>query len=81
MTPPVHYEAAPGRLTLYIAGQPARVTRKDYQIIALARQAINGRLIVPADPEPIEITDHAWLLRFAAAAAAVAAEMVEASRD
>jgi hypothetical protein len=72
---PLHYAATTGCLTIYLGRVPVMIARKDYQITQLAKDALCGRLSIPAAGGPIEVYDHAWLLRFASVAAGVAADM------
>ena len=75
---PLHYSvtAADGA-RFYIGPTLISQARKDYEIIGLAKDALNGKLVIQNGDEPIEIYDHAWLLRFVSAATAVVAQMME----
>lgn len=61
----IHYAVKSDGLTIYVGSEPVLHQSKTYQLVDTAKQALCGKLIIPTAPEPIEITDHPWLLRLA----------------
>jgi len=75
MTGAIHYAVTDG-LTVFVGPDPVLLASKDYQLIDVAQQCLNGKLVLPTAPEPIEITDHPWLLRLAGDCAHQAARLM-----
>jgi hypothetical protein len=73
---PVHYAATSGGLEIYVGNDLVMKAAKDYQLIQIAKDCLTGKLLIPLSPEPIEITDHPWLLRLASDVARLAAQMM-----
>lgn len=68
------------RAILSVDGSPSRVADKDYKMIALAEEALSGRIMVqdPHGGDPIQIVDHVWLLELASSLCKAAAERMVA---
>ena len=67
-----------GQACIYVDGSLAAIYQKDYEIIGVAKDAMNGLVRVP-DPhgeEPHDWCDHRALLIFASNCARRASEMV-----
>ena len=61
----IRYDITDDTLFILQDGECVLSATKDYQLIDIAKNALCGKLTIPAFPEPIEITDHQWLLRLA----------------
>ena len=73
----IHWSVTPDSgARIYYGPHLMLTAQKGYELIALARQCLEGRLILPAQ-EPIEVTCHASLLRLASDLADVAAQQVD----
>jgi len=78
---PIHYAVTGDGLKIYAGSGLVMKATKDYQLIQVAKDCLTGKLLIPLSPEPIEITDHPWLLRLASDVARYAAQMVEATNE
>lgn len=69
-------EVTAERALIIVDGDISRIADKDYKMVAMAQEAMSGRLLIqdPSGGDPIEITDHVWLLQFAGLLCCAASE-------
>ena len=75
----LHFGTTDDCVTVYAHGHEViRATKPGY-MIQIAKDCINGGLIVMIEGEAAQIVDHAWLLRLAARCCDLAAGMASPS--
>lgn len=73
---PIHWSVT-DRLTIYAGDDPLLEVHKHYDLVNTVKACSEGKLTIPAFPDPIEITDHPWLMRLASDVARLAAIKLE----
>lgn len=77
----VTYEVTPRGAFFYAGPNMIMHSARDYDLINLAKQCLEGKLVLPnMGDDPIIVTNHPWLLRLSSELSGEAARMMETGR-